>query len=316
MRLSVPGQTLYRIGGDAGLVDRPLPVRAVSMVSDPADPGRRMSEPDADSGPILVPGERAEVVITPRGEPGDEIEVQWHDFPRGRHAVTTAPDGSFEYGHNVNHGKAQPEALFRLRVTAATAKYREYVPPSPLRRIKPLDVGQAPTVTIPFGHTEPDRTGNAVFFNAMQGETPVPFDEMTSADAPDVEVGRTYILAVENLTKMDHPVHLHGFFFQPLELEYVDPDNPRTDRVLPFLGRENKDTIRLPAAPGAHEGSGAKTILRLAVRFDDEGREGEVEAFGKTPRDGKSGGWVLHCHNLEHADKGMMTFLELRDGKT
>ena len=123
MRLSVPGQTIYRIGGDAGLIDRPAAVRPVSMVPDPADPKRRISESNPDAGLILVPGERAEVVITPQGELGDEITVEWHDLPRGRHEVTSEPDGTLEYGHNglpvLRGGAGHPEAEQRLRVGLA-----------------------------------------------------------------------------------------------------------------------------------------------------------------------------------------------------
>jgi FtsP/CotA-like multicopper oxidase with cupredoxin domain len=312
MRLSVPGQTLYRIGGDAGLIEHPATVRPVRMVPDPADPTRRISESDPDSGLLLVPGERAEVVIVPQGEPGDEIVVQWHDFPRGRHEVLSEPDGALAYGHNVNDGKAEPRPLLRLRVTGRAEQPSRYAPPSRLREARPLDTGEAPVLQVPFGHTEPDRSGNVVFFNALRGEDPVPFEEMTPDDAPDVVVGRTYVLEAVNLTKMDHPLHVHGFFFQPLEVEFFDPANAASNRVVPFLQRENKDTIRLPAAPGAHEGSGGKTILRVAIRFDDSDRKDTVEAFGKVPRKGRSGGWTVHCHNLEHQDQGMMSFLELR----
>lgn len=312
MRLSIPGQTMYRIGGDAGLIGHPEAVRNVAMFPDPADPKRRISEADPSTGLLLVPGERAEVVITPRGQPGDELTVENHDFPRGRHDVLSEGDGTLAYGHNFEDGKADPKPLFRLRITGAAEQYRAYVPPDPLRPVPSLDVSDAETIQIPFGHTEPDKDGRAVFFAAMRGETPVPFEEMTSEDAPDVELGRTYVLEVTNLTKMDHPVHVHGFFFQPLETEFVDPTNPSNNRVIPFLGRENKDVIRLPAAPGAHEGAGGKAILRLAIRFDDKGRQGQVEAFGKTPTKTRSGGWMIHCHNQEHSEAGMMTFLELR----
>jgi FtsP/CotA-like multicopper oxidase with cupredoxin domain len=171
-------------------------------------------------------------------------------------------------------------------------------------------------VEVPFGHEEPEPNGTAVFFSAERGDTPIPFDKLTVDDAPDVEVDKTYILEVTNTTKMDHPVHVHGFFFQPLETEFVDPTNSANNQVIPFLGRENKDVIRLPAAPGAHEGAGGKAILRLAIRFDDRGRSGKVAAFGKTPEKGRSGGWMIHCHNQEHADAGMMTFLELRERRS
>ena len=315
MRLSIPGQTMYRIAGDAGLIGHPEQVRNVSMFPDPADPKRRISEGDPTTGLVLVPGERAEVVITPRGAVGDEITVEAHDLPRGRHDVLAGKDGTLAYGHNFNDGKADPKPLMRLRITATADTYRAYVPPDPLQPVPRIDVRDAPVVQIPFGHEEPDATGKAVFFAAQRGDTPVPFEEMTSEDAPDVEVGKTYILEVTNTTKMDHPVHVHGFFFQPLETEFVDPSNPSNNRVLPFLGRENKDLIRLPAAPGAHEGAGGKAIVRLAIRFDDRGRRGQVEAFGKTPTKGHSGGWMIHCHNQEHSEAGMMTFLELRQGK-
>lgn len=312
MRLSIPGQTMYRIGGDAGLIGHPEAVRNVSMFPDPADPKRRISEPDPTTGLLLVPGERAEVVITPRGSPGEEITVENHDFPRGRHDVLQAKDGSLAYGHNFDDGKADPKPLFKLRITGAAEKYRAYVPPDPLRPVPRLDEKDAPVIQVPFGHEEPDAKGQATFFAAMRGEEGVPFEEMTPDDAPDVRLDETYILEVANLTKMDHPVHLHGFFFQPIETEFVDPDNPNNDRVVPFLGRENKDTIRLPAAPGAHEGAGGKAILRLAVRFNDKGRSGKVDASAKSPTERRSGGWMLHCHNQEHSDAGMMTFLELQ----
>jgi FtsP/CotA-like multicopper oxidase with cupredoxin domain len=311
LRLSIPGQTMYRIGGDAGLIEYPEKVQPVAMLPDPADPKRRISDANPDNGLLLVPGERAEVVITPRGQPGEEITVEWHDFPRGRHDVEETPEG-LAYGHNFNDGKGDPQPLMRLRIANTTKTNREYVPPRPLVPVAPLDVAGVPAIPIPFGHAEPDTNGNAAFFSARRGDTPITFQDMTSAEAPDVEVGKTYILEVTNTTKMDHPVHVHGFFFQPLETEYVDPTNPDNNRVVPFLGRENKDTIRLPAAPGAHEGAGGKAILRLAIRFNDTGRKGQVEASGMMPSKGRSGGWMLHCHNQEHAEAGMMTFLELR----
>lgn len=315
LRLSVPGQTLYRIGGDAGLIEYPEKVQPITTLPDPADPKRRISDANPDNGLLLVPGERAEVVITPRGAVGDEITVQWHDFPRGRHAVEETDQG-LAYGHNFNDGKADPKPLMRLRIADTTPQYREYVPPRPLVPVTPLDVERAQTVAIPFGHDEPDATGKAEFFSAQRGDTPIIFEDMTSAEAPDVELGRTYILEVTNTTKMDHPVHVHGFFFQPLETEFVDPSNPANNRVTPFLGRENKDTIRLPAAPGAHEGAGGKAILRLAVRFEETGRTGQVLAYGKDPIKGRSGGWMIHCHNQEHSESGMMTFLELREARS
>ncbi|MGI8983316.1 MAG: multicopper oxidase domain-containing protein [Acidimicrobiales bacterium] len=94
-------------------------------------------------------------------------------------------------------------------------------------------------------------------------------------------------------------------------MECVDTANPANNRIVPFNTREWKDTIRLPARPGAGGGV-TKTILRAATVFSDVGREGQIYASGKTPSPGRSGGWLFHCHIFEHADNGMMSFIEIK----
>jgi hypothetical protein len=54
------------------------------------------------------------------------------------------------------------------------------------------------------------------------------------------------------------------------------------------------------------------------VHFDDTGREGLASAMGSLPTfdpDGNwtSGGWMFHCHVLEHAEKGMMSWIEVHE---
>jgi multicopper oxidase len=73
---------------------------------------------------------------------------------------------------------------------------------------------------------------------------------------------------VVNQTKMDHPFHLHGFFFQVLEVNGTPP---------PF--RSWEDTVKVPA----------KGMIRIAWMPDN--RPGE---------------WMYHCHILEHHAAGMM----------
>ena len=67
---------------------------------------------------------------------------------------------------------------------------------------------------------------------------------------------------------MDHPFHLHGFFFMQLD----EKDQP----VRPLAW---KDTLNVPM----------KTKLRFLVHFNE--RPGE---------------WMFHCHILDHADGGLM----------
>lgn len=71
---------------------------------------------------------------------------------------------------------------------------------------------------------------------------------------------------------MDHPIHLHGTFFQVVSINGKAPD------------RETwKDTLAVPAG-----GS-----VEIAFRF-------------KNPGD-----WMLHCHILDHEDNGMMTVVKV-----
>jgi hypothetical protein len=78
-----------------------------------------------------------------------------------------------------------------------------------------------------------------------------------------------------------------------------------------------EDTIRVPKRPGLVLGR-SYTIMRLAVRFDDNARPAalrrrvdQLVAGGLAPGVDRSGGWLLHCHFLEHGSKGMMSFITL-----
>jgi FtsP/CotA-like multicopper oxidase with cupredoxin domain len=84
-----------------------------------------------------------------------------------------------------------------------------------------------------------------------------------------VENGDLRILDVKNASDMDHPFHLHGFFFQV-------PAKNGVPQPLESTG--NKDTIIVPG----------KTSMSLVSRFDEPGH------------------WMYHCHILEHAEGGMM----------
>ena len=88
-----------------------------------------------------------------------------------------------------------------------------------------------------------------------------------------VRVGELQVWEVSNASLMDHPFHLHGFFFQVLELNGEPP-----------AFRSWEDTVSVPP----------KGRVRIAWLPDD--RPGE---------------WMYHCHILEHHAKGMMGHFEV-----
>jgi FtsP/CotA-like multicopper oxidase with cupredoxin domain len=73
---------------------------------------------------------------------------------------------------------------------------------------------------------------------------------------------------------MDHPFHLHGFFFQLLER---DGEAIAADRVT------DEDTVVVPS----------KSSMLFVTRLDEPGM------------------WPYHCHILEHAEAGMLGMIEV-----
>ncbi|MDH5674996.1 MAG: multicopper oxidase family protein [Myxococcales bacterium] len=317
-RLSMPGQTLYRIGGDSGLIAEPIAGAEIGKVAHGhagvdagAAPAATVSDPDSKLGVMIVPGERADIVFTPVGGPGDELVLEWHDAHRGLHEVIPNPDtGMLEVGreHIDSERPSKPLLTFRIADDSPTSN-AVYQPPSSLRPVEAIDVTGAEILPVHFGHALPDLDGNVVFFAKMKDGAGLPFSMMTAEDGLSAKIGQTYIWEVVNMTGSSHPFHPHGFFFQAYEIEYRDMDTPDNNRVEPIDFVENKDTINIPARLGARGRS--QTVMRMAVRFDDTGREGMVAASGMAPTESSSGGWVVHCHVLEHADLGMITFLNL-----
>jgi FtsP/CotA-like multicopper oxidase with cupredoxin domain len=205
-------------------------------------------------------------------------------------------------------GLEPPQTLIKLGLSE-NPNGEEYIPPQQLREIEPLDTTGADQIMVMFGHSNPDPNGNVTFFAAMKDRMPLPFMMVTADDAPIATVGETYIISVNNMTGGDHNFHIHGFHFQWIDTEFVDMENPDNNYVVTAPYLEWKDTLLIPRRPGAKGMS--RTITRLAIRIDDTGREGLVEAFGKEPSEGTSGGWLFHCHLLEHSNRGMMNFLQV-----
>jgi FtsP/CotA-like multicopper oxidase with cupredoxin domain len=87
-------------------------------------------------------------------------------------------------------------------------------------------------------------------------------------------LGETQIWDLVNPTAWSHPFHIHGFFFQVLDKD-GSPNRPVAW----------KDTVDVPF----------KSSVRIAVRFDED----------------RPGAWMIHCHVLDHADGGLMGFVEV-----
>lgn len=331
VRLSIPGQTVYRIGGDQGLLNEAIAVSPIDV-----DPITGISNPDPSKGILLTPSERADIVLIPQGEPGDKIFIEQHDLPRGRHEFFYTDSGSIGIRPPASDGDLPPLTVMELKITKKDKEddTSGWTMPSPLR-LSPIEEIELPSdpqiLPIFFGHGPPSAEGNVMFFatvndrdgllNAVNNKMmamppmfgPKPFPMVTDADALNVKLGDVCIIQVVNFARGDHNFHIHGFPMQPIETEYV---NGGTSTIEPWPQLEYKDTIRVPKRPA---GMGSSyTIVRIAVRFDDSARPIELQrspeemiAFGKVPSPGASGGWLAHCHFLEHSRRGMTTYINV-----
>lgn len=198
--------------------------------------GSAYAEPYVAETVMLVPGERLDLFV--QGPQGGDVELMALPYERGHMT-----------------GTASPLPIATLRFTGKpTSTALPIAPPS----IEALPMPAATSFRIALSE---EATAGEVRFFVNQKQWPD-----VAAWMPGLGIST---FEVVNDSEMDHPFHLHGFFFQVLS---------RSDVAEPPGRRVWKDTINIPA----------KSSLKAIARFDEPGR------------------WMYHCHILEHAEGGMM----------
>lgn len=193
---------------------------------------------------LMSPGERYDVMLSMQRQPG-VVEV-WND--------------PHERGHES--GGAAPTVLFTVKLEGEPV-----ASPAPIPTVgPPIERLVAKGPEIPIVLDEGSQNGEMVFTVNGKAHPDVP--------PIGIKLGETRLLHVTNASDMDHPFHLHGFFFQVVA---------RRGTPEPPTKIATKDTIIVPM----------KSDLLLAARFDEAGR------------------WMYHCHILEHAEAGMMGDIEV-----
>jgi FtsP/CotA-like multicopper oxidase with cupredoxin domain len=196
---------------------------------------------------LIVPGERIEIVAGPFNE-GETVLIE--SLPYNR--MTFVKTKRRHYA-TVIAGKKQ-RSIAEI--------------PATLRTIEPL----APTNT-PVNR----RIKFSVGASLKHGIDFVVNGGVHTVDEA-VEVGKLQVWEIANTSLMDHPFHLHGFFFQILEMNGKAVENIKW-----------KDTINL--AP--------RSKVKIAWVPDN-----------------RTGSWMYHCHILEHHEAGMMGHFEVTSSKT
>lgn len=207
--------------------------------------GGLVPEPYSVEALLVTPGERYDVLVSVPNTPGS-VTLQTVYYDRGHDIPDQGPVDLLELAVGSSTGSgAQPKdtaSPFELITTDATTPIEELV-------LSETEDGPEPRFLI----------------NEQQ------FPDTTPLLGTPGDIA---IWDVHNDSEMDHPFHLHGMFFQVLDLNGVAPQHQGL-----------KDTLNIPL----------KSNARLALRY------------------GTAGNWMFHCHILEHAERGMMGELHLRE---
>ncbi len=163
--LELPGFDVYRLGGDEGLAESP----------------RRLPFATA----TVVPGERVELFVVPRGAPGATVTVTWNSVDR---LHTTAP--------------LTKVPVLDVALEGAPVAGRD-LPPAKLAPFDPVPL---------VGVGDAGVTTRALAFIDDRGRLAV-----SPAESFDVRARTSEVWTVANETGQDHPFHLHGFSFQVLD---------------------------------------------------------------------------------------------------
>ena len=191
---------------------------------------------------LVAPADRVELVVGPFEE-GESLEIASLRYYRGA------------------FGRPKRERFATLRVGPPAPSHAAL--PERLRTIEPLVTGAvSPTREVVLGWKLSRKHGVDFTINREIHHR-----------APPCAVDALQVWDIVNRSPVDHPFHLHGFFFQVLEVNGEPPA---------FLSWE--DTVNIPA----------RGRVRIAWVPDD--RPGE---------------WMYHCHILEHHAAGMMAHFDV-----
>ena len=205
-----------------------------------------------DGGLIETPVDATEVLLPA----ADRVEILVGPFEEGR----TLPIDSLRYLRSTF--KRRGKESFGNLVVGPPKPSRASIP-ARLRTIEPLIGADAkPNRTVTFKVGLSLRRGLDFLVNG----------EMHHNDQP-VKVGELQVWDVVNASLMDHPFHLHGFFFQVLSINGKAP-----------AFRSWEDVVNLPP----------RSTVRIAWMPED-----------------RPGSWMYHCHILEHHEAGMMGHFEV-----
>lgn len=314
-RLSLPGHTIYRVGGEGGLISNVRveggPVMGMRMAMNETYSGYTgmiSIDQGYDKGEImLAPAQRADVIIVPQGSSGDVLTVQWKDFARGRHQMVMTPVGMMM--EKADDDGLRPSIdLFNIELKSSRMSGM-----SGMRgwRSSDYSIAEGDGLVANPGRLMPERQDSRInlqedmmaMMMGMPKEKWFKIDDYSGVDGRTnyrmATVGETLKWETHNHTEMHHPFHLHGFSFQPTMFMTMHHEEGYMDMWNVNAENEYMDTVNVPP----------HTSVVYLFEVDDRPVFGS--AVGSTSGGGTTGDWLFHCHIFQHAENGMVSFLRI-----
>jgi len=292
-RVSLPGHTIYRVGGEGGLISNvrveggPVMGMRMPMNEDYTGyTGMISIDQGYDKGEILLaPSQRADVIIVPQGSSGDVLTAQWKDFARGRHQLVMTPMGMMM--EEADDDGLRPDInLFNIKLKTSGMMGTKHGWSSDFTISEGDDLVANP------GRLTPERQDSQIklqedmmaMMMGMPKEKWFKIDDYSGIENRTnyrtASVGETLKWETHNHTEMHHPFHLHGFSFQPTmfmtmhhEEGYMDMWNVNTEN-------QYVDTINV------------RPHTSVFYLFEVYDRPTFCSAVGSTSGGGTTGDWV------------------------
>tara|TARA_Y100001956_G_scaffold55750_1_gene54726 strand:- start:815 stop:2197 length:1383 start_codon:yes stop_codon:yes gene_type:complete len=216
-----------------------------------------------DGNPIKTPY----VLVRHKIGPGMRIDLAFIAPESGKRIYIHQMKGRF------------PFPLCQFDVIDSELPDQASIPALPLNPLSELSLDTAQEVDFVFeweGAVTPvDNDGKAVptFWLTNKRAWEGMSKDNIPAPLVSLELGKTYIFNLRNVTQYHHPIHIHGHTFTVLELDGKKVPEPfHTDTVL--LGKNG--------------------TAKAAFVADNPGR------------------WMYHCHVIEHMKTGLMGYIEVK----
>lgn len=168
--------------------------------------------------------------------------------------------------------------LLSLKTAGEAIAQPQAISPLPLNPISAPDLDNAETLNFVFeweGAITPTNTSgkaNHKFWTINRRAWEGMSAENIPAPLADLQLGKTYIFRLKNVTPHSHPIHMHGFTWTVLR--------SNQKKIVPY----HTDTVLLQK----------NEMVEVAFVADNPGH------------------WMYHCHVIEHMKTGLMGYITVK----